>query len=279
MAKRRYEFDEAKIARFLKEGRGKGSGADYKPWLTIQDVSSSGRVSRLRGWKTNRLHHLLSDHETALFLLLEWSDVVLDIREQFPLDRDITRRIAADMGVAHPADPRTRVDLVMTTDFLVDVQTPQGSRVVARAVKPSTELENPRVIEKMEIKRRYWGAKGVEWGIVTELELPKERVKNIRWVHEMYSLEGQVVPHPDYWQDRCDRLIDSINSCATMTVKQFLRWLENTQGFASGDGLTAIRHLIATKNLKIDMDAPFDTSKQVGQVLSGWQEASERRRA
>ena len=36
MAKRRYGFDEAKIARFHKEGRGEGHGQDYLPWLTIQ---------------------------------------------------------------------------------------------------------------------------------------------------------------------------------------------------------------------------------------------------
>ncbi len=32
MARQRYSFDEARIARFLKEGRGNnGQGADYKP--------------------------------------------------------------------------------------------------------------------------------------------------------------------------------------------------------------------------------------------------------
>ena len=43
MARRRYAFDEGKIARFQKEGRGRGRGTSYKPWLTIQDVASHGR--------------------------------------------------------------------------------------------------------------------------------------------------------------------------------------------------------------------------------------------
>jgi hypothetical protein len=132
MAKRRYEFDEGKLTRFLKEGRGTGSGADYKPWLTIQDVSSSGRVSRVHGRKTHRLHHFLSDHETSFFFLLDWSDAVVDIREQFPLDRDITRRIAAEMGIRHPADTKTKVDIVMTTDFLVDIRGSQGTKLMPR---------------------------------------------------------------------------------------------------------------------------------------------------
>ena len=49
MAKRRFEMTEAKIARFVREGRGMGDGASYKPWLTVHDLSSTGRVSRLIG--------------------------------------------------------------------------------------------------------------------------------------------------------------------------------------------------------------------------------------
>lgn len=49
MARRKYSIDEAVIARYLKEGRGMGFGADYKLWLTIGDVPSLGRSHRLRG--------------------------------------------------------------------------------------------------------------------------------------------------------------------------------------------------------------------------------------
>ena len=45
----------SKIEKWIKEGRGSGVGADYKPWLNIQDVSSLGRSTRLKGIKTNRL--------------------------------------------------------------------------------------------------------------------------------------------------------------------------------------------------------------------------------
>jgi len=36
MARRKYSLDKKKIDRFLSEGRRKGSGADYKPWFTVQ---------------------------------------------------------------------------------------------------------------------------------------------------------------------------------------------------------------------------------------------------
>ncbi|HHU29270.1 MAG: hypothetical protein QM368_01115 [Bacillota bacterium] len=37
----------------LSENRGAGELAFYKPWLSIQDFPSKGRVSRIKGWKTN----------------------------------------------------------------------------------------------------------------------------------------------------------------------------------------------------------------------------------
>ncbi|MFZ6849041.1 TnsA endonuclease N-terminal domain-containing protein [Undibacterium sp. RuRC25W] len=162
MAKRRYGFDEDKIVRFLKEGRGQGSGASYHPWLTLQEVSSLGRSSRIHSRKTGREHHLLSDIETAVFLLLDWSDSVTDIREQFPLDRNETRRIAAEMGVRHPIDTHSQTDIVMTTDFLIDMRTLSGIILIPRSVKPASELDNDRTLEKQEIERRYWQAKGSE---------------------------------------------------------------------------------------------------------------------
>lgn len=45
MPKRQTGWTEAKISRYLKEGRGQGELALYKPWLTVQDVPSMGRVS------------------------------------------------------------------------------------------------------------------------------------------------------------------------------------------------------------------------------------------
>ncbi|TRD21489.1 transposase [Palleronia caenipelagi] len=52
----RYRFDEAKIARFRKEGRGEGFGAYYTPWLMVRDVPSRGRSHRISGVVTGRVH-------------------------------------------------------------------------------------------------------------------------------------------------------------------------------------------------------------------------------
>lgn len=68
VGRRRYAFDEAKVQRFIAEGRGAGTRSDYVPWLKITDVPSIGRSRRLFSPKTGRIHHLLSDGEWKTFL-------------------------------------------------------------------------------------------------------------------------------------------------------------------------------------------------------------------
>jgi hypothetical protein len=65
MAKRKRSTDLQTIAKRLKEGRGDGRGASYQPWLQIQDVPFQGLASRIKGWKTGREHHLMSNLESS----------------------------------------------------------------------------------------------------------------------------------------------------------------------------------------------------------------------
>ena len=75
----------SEIEKWIKQGWSSGIGADYKPWLKFQNVSSLSRSTRLKGIKTNRQHEFLSDLERNYFYLTEYSDVVIGIWEQFPL--------------------------------------------------------------------------------------------------------------------------------------------------------------------------------------------------
>ncbi len=70
MSKRSNGLTEAKIKKWIKEGRGNGHGPKYKPWLTARDVASKGRSHRIFGHKSRRIHHLFSDLELAVFLVL-----------------------------------------------------------------------------------------------------------------------------------------------------------------------------------------------------------------
>lgn len=266
MAKHRYGMDIAKITRFHEERRGEGQGADYKPWLTVQDLSSLGRSSRVWGWKTGRIHHFFSDHETRLFLIYQWSDAVTDIREQFPLDQDTTLQLAESANITHPKDPSSRTPIVMTTDFLIDINCGGKTYQLARAVKPSRELSNPRVIEKLELERQYWLAQGVDWGIVTEHEISTRLARNIAWANEMRILEVQS-DSPMYWENRCRQFLMQLIDSPDERLGGFLRQLEASAGFQQHEGLTVLRHLVAHKRIQIDMNRQLDLSGSLKQLV------------
>ena len=82
MAKSKYALTEKQINKRINEGRGAGRLSDYKPCLYISEVPSEGRSQRVYSHLTGRIHHVLSDLEFAVFLLLDHNSAVTDIREQ-----------------------------------------------------------------------------------------------------------------------------------------------------------------------------------------------------
>lgn len=254
----------SKIEKWINEGRGSGIGSDYKPWLNIQDVSSLGRSTRLRGIKTNRQHEFLSDLERSYFYLAEYSDVVVDIREQFPLlPLEETIVIADELGLKHPTDPKTHEPVVMTTDFLLTVDKGEGFIELARTIKMKDELLKERVIEKFEIERVYWERRQIDWGIVTELEIPKEMARNISYIHDYYNLE-----HYDAFQNLSSQHIEDL---AMALLQRLLANKESVRAITNefdkdthmplGSGMTLFYHLLATKTLRIDMLVPLNVEQ------------------
>src|SRR5947209_12025448 len=102
MPKNNRQINAKVIVRRKKEGRGKGSGASYKPWDRVQDLASSGRVSRVRGKTTGRQHEIQNKLHLKAFYAFEWSLKIIDIRERFPLPLEQTVEIAERYGLHHP---------------------------------------------------------------------------------------------------------------------------------------------------------------------------------
>lgn len=187
---------EAAIARRLRQGYGQGKGADYKPYYTVQDVTSHGEGHRPRGWKTGREHELLSDLEYYVFLHLEWSQQIIDIREQFQLPLQETRAIAESCGFAHPRS-RGRDEIApVTTDFVITLSTEQGVVDQALAVKYAKDLDDDRVVQKMEIERRYWESKDIDWNFMTEYDISETVWRNIEDLHS-YQERRSLYPLSD----------------------------------------------------------------------------------
>ncbi|WP_253417459.1 TnsA endonuclease N-terminal domain-containing protein [Pseudomonas sp. GGS8] len=181
------------IERHIANGFGAGAGASYVPWLRVQDVPSRGRSHKIPGVKVDRIHHLLSDLERSYHLVCEFSEDVVDIREQYPLlPLEHVQTIAASIGVRYPTYPGTKVPYVMTTDFLLTVREPDGSfKTVARTVKYQKDLDGKgakRTLEKLEVEKRFWQKQGVDWNIVTEEFFTRDLIKNLGMLRKYSKL-------------------------------------------------------------------------------------------
>lgn len=258
MAKRKRGLTKDAIRRRRKEGRGVGEGADYRPWLTIRDVPSLGQANRLRGWKTGRVHHLLSLNELHYCYLLEWSPMVVDIREQYPLwPREETEQIAAELNVRHPAPPGGHT--VMTSDFLISLD---DGTDVARTVKGAGDLDDERTLEKLDIEREYWRRRGLDWGIVVAEDLPLAVVENIKWLHPHLTLEGSSLG-VGLSDGVADYLTEEVCRGRQDSLARIARHCDDDLNLPRGTCLTLARHLLASRRWQTDMTVPISPSRPV----------------
>lgn len=122
---------------------------DYKPWLKIQDVSSLGRST------STRLKGIKTNRQHGLLSDLK----------------------------------RNCFYLTEYSDFIIDIDKGHGVFEVTRTIKMKDVLLRERVIERFEIEREYWQRRDIDWGIVTEEEIPKITARNISYIHDYYNIQ------------------------------------------------------------------------------------------
>ncbi|WP_085919203.1 TnsA endonuclease N-terminal domain-containing protein [Halomonas sp. CSM-2] len=245
-----YKLDN-RTQKWIKEQRGKGSGKDYHPWLTVRDLSSKGRSHRVIGHLTGRTHHFFSDMELAAFLLLEWNPAVTDIREQFPLRIEDTLSLAELANIRHPE--AGGYPQIMSSDFVVDLSAPTGPQKIAIQVKVSSDLMDPRTVEKLEIERRYWKLKGMPWYLITEKQMPHTVMENLDLLYsarvQSERMEVLFKSLPTY----VEVLADNPNT----RLPDIAMLVDQSYSLEPGTSLARIRALSALRALTFDISIPW----------------------
>lgn len=259
MAKRNRKITENTIKRKTAQQRGLGRLADYKPWNTIQDTASNSLVTRIKGWKTGRIHQILSQLQLQFFYLLEWSSQVVDIREQFPLDQAETVAIAEEIGNSKLAE-QINIGNFICLEFLVTVKDSFGTKDVARTVVNSKFLTNKNLIEKLEIQRRYWDFRSIDWGVVTEKEIDLAVVKNIEWIHS--SLDADCLePLTVEKIKQADCFLIPKIQIQNLTLREITCACDEQLNLPVGSALSIVRYLIANKRIKVDIFVPLQPAE------------------
>jgi TnsA endonuclease N terminal/TnsA endonuclease C terminal len=248
-------WTEKKIAEMQAQGYGEGSGANYKPWIAVTDFSSLGRSRRVYSLKAGRVHHLFSDVEYDVFLASEWSRSVTDIREQYPLDRELTQTIAQELKIRHPHYPGTQVPTVMTVDFLLTVNENGAERFLALNAKRDEEAEEENSLAKLEIQRTYFEKLGIEHHLMYHSQLPKQKVKNIAWIRDAQLKEGEVEPRPGYFAALCARMGRELDAPidARAALAAYCQSFDERHGLEPGSGLRVARMLIQERALMVEL--------------------------
>jgi hypothetical protein len=250
LAKRGEDY-EATIARKIREKRGLGELSTYKPWLDIRDVSSLGRSHILLGATTGREHHLLSDLEEYVCLYADYSPTVIDICEQFPLfSREETAAIAEEIDVKHPAHSGSND--VLTEDFLFSLAGP-SRRWVARQVKYVSDLQDLRVLSKLEIQKRYFERRGVDWRIITERDVSPVLKRNLKWLRRgvFETFDEEVIRKFGWWMGHAK---------STDTLDVAIRRSAKSVDLLRGEATLLFKQLVWNHTIEVDISVPLDLS-------------------
>lgn len=264
MTKRNIEWNDNKLQSFMKRNWHL-EGKDYEPWINIRDKPSMGRVTRIYSHKTQRIHHFLSDNETRVFYLLAWEDAVTDIREFYPL-LNMEEIIKDKRGIDFSkfADKDTGTPYVFTTTFLITYKNDENKDCyIARSVKSSDELEKKYIIEKFEVERRYWESKGIDWGIITQKDIPVVKAKNIEWVYSAIE-DREVIDNTKY--DLSQMLLQNLEGSSN-GVRTITTLLDDNYNLESGTGLFLFKYLIATKTIVVDMNKKININLPANEVI------------
>ncbi|KGJ95989.1 heteromeric transposase endonuclease subunit TnsA [Thalassotalea sp. ND16A] len=230
----------------LEHQRGQGSGKAYIPFVQVGEFSGSGESIRVKSSTVGRLHHFHSGIELAAFLIFDRSSNITDIREQFPLPLSSSLTICEQLGIKHP---QVKGELyIVSTDLLLDCK---NNTSIAIAVKPAAQLNDKRVLEKLQIEKAYWENKGVKWYIFTEYERPSELKMNLQWLRSFLDADTSI----DYEisDEDVQTLISRLSNSSTKKITKRCGELDDEYHLSPGFHIEIFRFAIANNFIKADL--------------------------
>jgi hypothetical protein len=170
------EANNRKIKAF-NEAQAKG---EYRPYLSASFMSAGTR-SIFKCPKTGRDILLLSQTEKHGYINLIYQPNVIEIKEQYALDLQITLEICEREGWVHPRDHETGELKVCTTDLLVIVSDENGRQArLAYSFKYQVNLdEDWRTAQKLKLEALYWDRFDITFDLVERMHISKMKAYNL----------------------------------------------------------------------------------------------------
>ncbi len=126
----------------------------------------------------------------------------------------------------------------------------------------ASRLKSKTVIDHLELQRQFWRGNKIDWGIITEHELPEEFVKNAEWAHPyLYSAE-----FPSLAREETRLVISTLNQLALSganTMAGVATECDRRLALEGGIALSVIRYLIANRRWRVDMNSLIKTGESL----------------
>jgi len=224
----------------------------YEPALSAVHRSVHSYVYRIPGVKTGREHHLLSRLEYHAFLYFEFFSY-LNIREQFAIPLELSRYMAARLGIRHPCNWKLKADVPVTSDFVLSLP---GGGWLAIDVKPSDKLESARVQEKMTLASACWALMRqpapVRHMVTTEKDQDPITVANYEVLHPL-ALPICDSPFSDADTERASDALRRILDGGKVTIRDAAAICDRETGLGRGRLCLVALWLIARRRWRVDV--------------------------
>lgn len=164
---------------------------EYRPIISAIRNSSSGRRHRIKSWKRKNSYHVLSDIEANCLFKLIWDNNVVSIREQYPLEPDLVKRIHNVNKIKqHKYNINGKNETkLFTIDFLVEVRQMNGDIVIFMInCKYKKEAEEQKD-KSIKIEKAYAKIKGYKWILFTEDDIDIILGQNVSCLIPYYNLK------------------------------------------------------------------------------------------
>lgn len=239
-------------------GLGQGSGLEYKPFVFVRDVPSKGRSSIVEGLKVKRTHHYLSDIEYAYHVLAEFSDSVIEIREQYALlPVEETLQIADELGVRHPVYPATGGPRVQTSDLVLTLQSrnDQALHVLCCKLASDVDPRNPtaaRTLEKILIEKTFWERRNVPWTLALDTMIPENKFRNL----DLFR-SSMVAQELDHLNNKLSAFLSVVRMhwSVEITLNQILGIMSEELQISTDESFCLLGRAIWTKKLAVNLDS------------------------
>jgi hypothetical protein len=244
----RYPF----LHRRLKQGYGLGWKERYKPWITVRQVKTGeGRTSHIKGYKVNRIHHLLSLGESSYLYMAERWPWVTDIREQWPiLDFDRTNELHFERGI--PVPQRGGLPQPVTIDFMLTEDTADGPRCRAVAIKPADLAMRKKTKLYLDVQRTWCEENNIPFSVVSntgEIQLSESLNEIRKWFEDGYE--------PDQTKAAAFAEFFLANHTEHTPLASIFRPVSKSMRLDDAETFSLFRYCAWSNRIKLDLHKPI----------------------